>query len=207
MSDQHLKTNPDQETVVQSRRRLLKAAAATAPLIATLPNGAAWATASTAQCIINSQTAGAANVVTDPPPAGDTLVRQLGREVIVGPKTTNDSSRLTVYTIDPDDGTYYKSDGTLFIDNSWEEKSSTDVQLLRVFTATPISDPTSVKNCLGGTSPTTGSNTVTYAVPNPGCIYPASLRSPSDNQPLAMSCLCSVNPTLGGVACGVLPPT
>jgi hypothetical protein len=200
MSEQHSKENPDQETVVQSRRRLLKAAAATAPLIATLPNGAAWATASTAQCIITSRT-GAANVVSDPPPDGDTFVRQKGREVVVGKEDETDTSKWkTVYTIKPDDTSYYDSDGKKYnLPGSWEEKASTDKQLLRFFDATSpddvVNNPTGVENC--GDTP----------IP-PQCIFPVDqVGSGGNNQPLATSCLCSVNPTLVTAACGVLPPT
>jgi len=44
----------DQDNVSSERRRLLKCAAKAAPLIATLPSGAALATASTSQCLVDN---------------------------------------------------------------------------------------------------------------------------------------------------------
>lgn len=66
------------------RRALLRAAAATAPLIATLPSGAALANASAAACVVNDQSASQSGdfaefaLVSDRRGPPDTAVRYLG---------------------------------------------------------------------------------------------------------------------------------
>jgi hypothetical protein len=201
MSHRQFDAESDRQAKMASRRRLLKAAAAGAPLIATLPNGAAWATASTAQCIVSSRTASPQNVASDPPPAGDTFVRQMGREVQVGPTGSSDPATfVTVYTISPDNTTYYNADGSVYssggLPSGFQEKTATSKQLLRVFDATsdtgdPAGNPTGIANC--GATPTP-----------PRCIFPVDqVGSSGDNQPIYTSCLCSVTPGLVTGACRV----
>ena len=198
MIHQPLEPNPDRETMLQGRRRLLQAAAATAtaPLIATLPNGAAAATASTAQCIVASRNASPLNnVIPEATPPLDTFVRQHGTMAVfhldAPPATTE-----TVYSIAPDSGTYYKSDGTVFDTAGYTKDSEDDVLLLRVFkpfsdTGDPINNPTSMDNCGSPPIPTQ-------------CIYPVTQQN-ADNMGIAASCLCSVNPgLLGGGVCAAL---
>lgn len=178
---------PDRESVAQGRRRLLKAAATTAPLIATLPNGAAWATASTNQCIIDSRNGASVDVVT----SGDGFVRQNGQEVKIGLKTSTDPQTYkTYYTIDPDDTTYYDVNGNVYaLTSDYEVKSKTDVQLLRFFDAT--SDTGDIAN-----NPTGAANCGDTPIP-PQCIYPVDKKATAgNNQALYTSCLCSVNPGL-----------
>jgi hypothetical protein len=200
MIHQPLEPNTDRETMLQGRRRLLQAAAATAtaPLIATLPNGAAAATASTAQCIVTSRGSSPPNVISNATPPSDTFVRQHGTMAVfrldAPPATTE-----TVYSIAPVSGTYYNSDGTEFDTDGYTKDSEDDVLLLRVFkpisdTGDPVNNPTSMDNC-GST-------------PIPRCIFPVTQLNPSpDNMGIAASCLCSVNPSLlGSGICDALRP-
>ncbi|WP_020506306.1 hypothetical protein [Lamprocystis purpurea] len=194
MIHQPLEPNTEREPILQGRRRLLQAAAAAAPLIATLPNGAAAATASTAQCILASRAASPDDVI--PGPALDTFVRQHGTMTIFH-LDEDTETKETVYSIAaaPRPGTYYKSDGTAFDTTGWTKDSESDVLLLRVFQ--PISDtfdsvgnPTSVADC--------GSTSIL-----PQCIFPVTQQDPgSGNMGITASCLCSVNPSLVAGACG-----
>ena len=171
---------PDRESVAQGRRRLLKAAATTAPLIATLPNGAAWASASTAQCIATSKTANPSTVASQ----ADAFVRQAGFQYTITP------GNITVYSIGATEGSpYYLANGTVRDLQTGETISSpgTSVALLRYFK--PNTDSTDVADCA--------------TTPVPNCVYPRiQVAAPSaDNQPLYGTCLCSVNPTLVAGAC------
>ena len=207
MSDQLLKSDPDQETVVQSRRRLLKAAVATAPLIATLPNGAAWATASTAQCIIASRDASKDNpdIHFDARGSLDSFVRMVGRQTEF--KEKNGPRRKVVYSFPPNYSPYYDVSGVVFEPEGWRvlNKSEQTVYLLRVFVprddnGTPSSDPTTVTDCTFLSGPS-------HSIP-PQCIFPVGQRDFSSdfgNMGLTVSCLCSVNPTLVTGACAVQP--
>jgi len=199
MIHQPLKPNTDREPMLQGRRRLLQAAAAAAPLIATLPNGAAAATASTAQCIVASRNAipSPSNVIEGT--TGDAFVRQRGTEAVFNLNGTNQE---TVYSIAPDSDTYYQSNGDVFITTGWTKDNEKQVLLLRVFR--PVSDngdtdtnPTSMVDC--GSTP----------IP-PQCIFPVTKQDPGSdtgNMGIAASCLCSVNPDLlGTVACDALRP-
>jgi hypothetical protein len=62
------------EHVSVSRRHLLKAAASTAPLIATLPSGAALAQASAINCVIEEQGQAVDGLPTAIDPAGDSYI-------------------------------------------------------------------------------------------------------------------------------------
>jgi hypothetical protein len=201
MIHQPLEPDTNPETILQGRRRLLQAAAATAtaPLIATLPNGAAAATASTAQCILASRAADPDDVISASAP--DTFVRQHGTMAdfhLDAPPNT----KQTVYSIAPDSDTYYQSNGDVFITTGWTKDNEKQVLLLRVFR--PVSDngdtdtnPTSMVDC--GSTP----------IP-PQCIFPVTKQDPGSdtgNMGIAASCLCSVNPDLlGTVACDALRP-
>jgi hypothetical protein len=192
MSDQQLKENPDQETVVQSRRRLLKAAAATAPLIATLPNGAAWATASTAQCVTDSREGPLPDGATSH--GGDRFVRRGGYETWV----KEDGKRRSIHVcgiIGDEPNTYYSydpphevlptiTDTGATINRVEQTNRRIEKEFLQFFRAT--TDDAGVTNCDG----TDGGP----AVP-PQCIFPYA-QGNSGGQPLLGTCLCSVNPGL-----------
>lgn len=221
MSDQPHHEVPEQDAVVQGRRRLLKAAAASAPLIATLPNGAAFATASTAQCVIEARDASKTDQDStfDAKAAlGDGYVRVKGIQTeftrVVESKTrqagvTQDVDVIkVVYSFPSAPSTYYNVDGTVFnpAEGGWTKGASQEVYLLRVFvptdgSGTPVgTDPQSVDNC----SFVSG---VAQDIP-PQCIYPVGQRDfyrDDGNMGLTTSCLCSVNPTLVPGACDVAP--
>jgi len=194
MIHQPLEPNTDREPILQGRRRLLQAAAAAAPLIATLPNGAAAATASTAQCIVASRNASPNDVIQGT--TGDAFVRHHGTmtdfRLDSAPATTE-----TAYSMAADSGTYYKSDGTVFDTAGWTkvENSESNVLLLRVFqpisdTFDPVGNPTSMADCGG------------HSI-RPQCIFPVTKQDPgSGNMGITASCLCSVNPNLVAGACG-----
>lgn len=185
MTEKHLDPDVEDTAAIQGRRRLLRAAAAIAPLVATLPNGASAANASTAQCIVTSR-----NPNTPPAPVAatpDGFVRQFGREVKVGLTVSNDpDSYIIVYTINGETPLkYYRSDGSVWstgLPSDYQEKSVEAKALLRYFDA--AADDTNVENC----APIS-------AVPN--CIFPvAQPGTARNNQPLFTSCLNSVNPGL-----------
>ena len=199
MSNIPAETSSDHEAVMQSRRRLLRAAAAAAPLIATLPNGAAAATASTAQCIVQGQKASPSNAILPADyPQGDGFVRQNGVRALFKKDATGEE--ITVYAIAPANTTWYLESGQPFnpSDNGFPStpQSQEEVQLLRVFKPVSASasqdNPTSLENC--GQTP----------IP-PQCIYPVAKRVPGagsfENTGAFTSCLCSVNPGLLGGAC------
>jgi hypothetical protein len=207
MSDQPVEPRSEQGPALPSRRRLLRAAATVAPVIATLPNGAAWANASTAQCIVTSRdTSQSASTVGVPPSnvpafdvttAPDNFVRAPGLETTFKRGTAPNVERQVVYSFPPDT-TYYTPAGSVFNPRRWTVESTREVLLLRVFQPTSdtgdvISNPTSVDNC-----PTAG------PIP-PQCIFPVSKRDTTGdlagNTGLAYSCLCSVNPNLISGAC------
>ncbi len=93
------------DTVSQSRRRLVKNAVVAAPVILTLPSGAAAATASAFQCIARDQAVADA----DPPPelvsAPDGWVRS---ETNCTTTTDADGNTILQETGDPNDPLCYK---------------------------------------------------------------------------------------------------
>lgn len=189
MSNKTTKDAPEEGAISETRRRLLQAAATAAPLIATLPNGAAAATASTAQCIKSSVDAHPSDVST----STDSFVRQSGKRFTY--TRNSPSTTITVYSIDPNATTLYRPNGNVFNPEGWTlvGGSEQNVYLLRVFKPIPTAiDPasaTSVTNCNNNTIP-------------PACIYPVNrVNTLNGNQGLATSCLCSVNPTLVTGAC------
>lgn len=99
----------------RERRLLLKAAATAAPIIATLPNGAALANASAADCVVKdkalSDAGGAPPVNSPPPPAdgpSDAFVRYSAWQRICGVD-------VYYYVYAPSGAQWYKADGTVAI--------------------------------------------------------------------------------------------
>lgn len=191
MVNQDPQSEQEQTGVGETRRRLLRAAVAAVPVIATLRSGAAAAAASTAQCIIGSRTASqtATDMVawSDPPP--DKFLRWNGEEVTLSRRVGIIVTTVTKYTIAPVTDVYYNENGTVFNASGYTVTSRTPKLMLRVFVPTsdsgdPINNPTSVDNCAAGTPP-------------PSCIWPVTKRSSAaDNTAIFHSCLCSVNPGL-----------
>jgi len=171
------------------RRRLLKAAAAATPLIATLPCGAARATSSTYQCAIvdrsmtqSGYVAGAVDGEQEGPYPNtkwDGYVRVQGWEYVY----SDGGTEITLYTIDPavveegheDDATFYQANGDTFDDFTGLTRVSADpVGLLKLYVAS--GDIDDVHSC--SVEP---------------CIYPAQqLGSGTGNFGLTGTCLTSV---------------
>jgi len=192
MSDLPDTSNQGALRLAAGRRNFLKAAASAAPLVATLPSGATWAT-STSQCILDAITASPSlpGAVDLSPPSADQFVRVKGeavtwQEVQYNPPPPALKTQLTYHIKALDNGTelYWMPNGEPFVPPAgWTVKGRTDVGLLQVFTPQPsTTDPTTVGSCSPGTYDTQGV-----------CLYPVSqVKSP--NIGMQASCLCSVNP-------------
>lgn len=191
------------------RRRLLKAAAAGTPLIATLPSGAAFANASTYQCVVGNiagTQSGAIDRITTGDP--DQYVRVAGCKVSV--RISGDDRRHEYYA--KKDGSacpgYFKdANDREWIDHNelshWFDidgdempprnngrdrrvtVSPTDVNLVQIYRVDDPEMPTDV-----------------VAVGDPNYFPAAQVNS--DNTALSGSCLCSVNPDLDpdNIICG-----
>lgn len=176
------------------RRRLLKMAAAAAPLVATIPCGAARASGSAAQCLIdaidNSEAGLVDPVQSVPAPPGDTYVRVQGKRIIfarndetVFPPVIDEVVAFQVPGYPS--GTYFRADGTVFDPNEnpsnpYTQQSSADVGLLKVFQPDSRTDPTTVGDCVPG-----GNDSAST------CLYPVS-QIDSNNIGVQASCLLSV---------------
>ncbi|MGB5834272.1 MAG: hypothetical protein WBG92_20120 [Thiohalocapsa sp.] len=214
------KTPRDSQTtgVVEDRRRLLRAAATAAPLVATLPSGAAWAQASTAQCILDTQPGGSAYPGYESAVIEANIIRVLAikQDWIVPP----DSTLTTTYYL-PDAAAYYEAatdpadDAGLpvnpFPDDplpAWVLVPGQDaleppyaglgfgeiVYVLRMYRPDPnASTAETVVNCDGSETGTP-----------PLCVWPVRSTN-SGFQGMANSCMCSVNPGLG-FDCATPPP-
>jgi len=209
--EQRMRDEPTPE-----RRRLLKAAAAAAPLIATLPSGAARAMSSTSQCIIQDrakcqidQTVDGAVALLD----YDGYARELGFAYVF----SNGTNDVTVYQVPALGSQYYfGSSGTLANGTEytigevfspsggdatggydWSQTSGPQqVLLLRLYraesdTGDALDNPTGVTTCSPGTTDT-GST----------CLFPVSQigspdelnQNPGNNTGLTTSCLTSFDP-------------
>lgn len=167
------------QAVSENRRRLLKAAAVGAPMIATLKSGAAAATASARQCIANDATATPTGIVEAGDPLIDQYVYQSGEQ-------------YKVYDADGVATVYY------FVQGGWYTESGTSI-------ASPVESSVACtddkKSCFesearyflalwqpDGTPPTTVTSQ---------CVVP--VKSLDDFQALSQSCWSSVAP--GTVRC------
>jgi hypothetical protein len=202
MFDQYPDSDADREAVVQGRRRLLRAAAAGVPLIATLPNGAAWATASTSECIIQSVQQSKTALQVAPSPDG--FVRLAGWEVVFEKLGPPPKEQVTVYSMTTSsngkvDGPYYYPSGAIFEPdsnnahhNKYKRLSSKKCYLMRMFQPTPNgTEPISLENCSSSSSI------------KPQCIYPvakvgASIPGGGETVGALGSCFCSLNPGATG---------
>lgn len=205
MNNKHTSENPQANQVSgvsEQRRRLLRAAATAAPLVATIPNGAAWANASTAQCILDGQpTAPIPPEVeiraTGPLPAEatpDNFLRVQG----LYQEWTNGSTPSFYYKIGD---TWYaappdQTTPAIAIAGSPADPplnlvltSETNVLLLKYYKpddeVTTVTDQCDLSSA-GATAPN-------------DCVWPITTSSVGDglNQGMAGSCMCSVNPLLG----------
>ena len=184
------------DSLVVHRRKLLKAAASAAPLVATLPLGGAWAT-STSQCIADAAAQSAAGQIANtrswPPPNSDTYVRVQGQQVTFTKGTCCPPRTETaiVYHIAALDGgaewKYWKADGSSFNPTGWTRGTVANVALLKVFHPVPnATNPLTVEQCIPGTNDSV-----------PTCLFPVTQVQLGSTQNIGIqtSCLCSVSPT------------
>ena len=190
-------SNSDERTSQRravERRRFLKSAAVVAPLVATLPNGAAQAAGSTAQCILDniedSQGGAIEPVVASPPPPGDgysrmTATRISFRRSLGGfpPQFEN----VNVYQLTAYPGQFFDATGAIFdpaaFTPAFQEvpNSRTPVSVLVLYQPDDPTDPTTVTSCIPGTND-----------PDTTCLYPVTQFSPDNNIGITTSCLVSV---------------
>lgn len=179
---------PADAAVVSGRRRFLKTAAATSPIIATLPNGAAFANYSASQCVMDSR---------DSDPAGAATSTADGFYRVAGQKhtfTTGDvppTATKVAYSsaaLPQTPTIYWDETGTSFdpTTGGWSTPPTSEAVLLLVLfqpdssgTGNP-GQPNSVTDCIPGT----------VGAP---CIFPVTQRT-SGNMGIAATCLLSVNP-------------
>jgi hypothetical protein len=181
-NDQQGQSSPD-----SARRRLLRAAASAAPLVATLPSGAALATASTYQCILDDKD------------ASDGLTKNRGGDFVtsldhwarvpakrtVWTKTENSTTTTVRAYRFSETGPWYKQgDGTEFDPAGYTPSKTEDVYVLQLYQPN-ATDPTGLVACQ-----TQGP----ASLPNGGCIYPVAKRDTADlgNMGVRGSCLCSI---------------
>lgn len=192
-SDPSLARPSDRSSPSASRRRLLKAAARSAPLIATLPSGAALANASAFQCLEKLQDlAGDGLPAGAVPPSTDRYVRVQAKLEVYEDAALN--RRWSVYRI-PFSGSDVLVDesGNLFIvPDDADLTGTTDVELLVLYRARDNSpNPvTADRNCdlnaVTGWSPTSPENCV-FPIAKVNTVQPGNLG-------MSTSCLCSINP-------------
>ncbi|WP_295431458.1 hypothetical protein [uncultured Thiodictyon sp.] len=216
------------DEIQETRRRLLRAAAAAAPLVATLPSGAAYALGSTSQCIDLSRDA-SQGAAFNPALSGtsDGFARVAGLSYIFQKGTRPDTVTVPVIAIGTSADTppyYFASSGSVivggttysytvgavfkpdeFIGGGWTKFTGpTPVQLAKLYraasdTGDAYNNPTCAVDCLpAGTDPSSQ------------CVFPLSQigppdtqgeGSPGNNMGLTTSCLTSVHPTFSGRSC------
>jgi hypothetical protein len=167
----------------QDRRRLLRAAATAAPLIATLPSGAALAVASTYQCVDKDKVASTSAADFVASTSLDQWVRVAARRQewskIDNPSTTR-------WAISFDDVNWYRQNTGKYLNTAnWTPIGSPeDVAVLRIYSqaALQIGD---VSNSCAPLSPLPAN------APYSGCVFPIAQRDVSDNMGSTGSCMAS----------------
>lgn len=174
------------------RRRLLRAAASSAPLIATLPSGAALAQASAFQCLEQLK-----EIAAGGGPAGETRVAPEGPG---GDKFLRVMARATPYRLSGGQvvthyvftfrGTPFSidQDGNPWVDQGGLVGAEYDAYLLVIYHAEPDGQtPAATAACT-----TTPSSAPPYA----NCVFPVAEVETAQpgNLGLRRSCWCSINP-------------
>jgi hypothetical protein len=177
------------------RRRLLRAAASAAPLIATLPSGAALAVASAYQCVPKDKTASdeladtPPSTTTDfqssPPPPTDRWLRIAAtrQRWVKGAKPAD-----FVYAISfPSDDTFwYLESGERFDTTGYRAVGRPEtVAVLRIYSENALAMGDLSDSCT--VTVPTGANP-----PNSGCVFPVARRGVGDNMGLTGSCWTSI---------------
>jgi hypothetical protein len=187
-------------SVSPARRSLLKLAASAAPLVATLPCGAAWANNSAYQCVsaskTRSDTAGA--VLSIATSNTDGFSRVIGlkysyRKVTARPPLPPIVTTAVAYGSSAFGTTQYMDDGTIFNPTGWSlnptiSPTPSTVYLMVLFT--PVYSPSDPTVPVTVSSPCTPGTFDSI----PSCVYPASRRQTGvgGNMGIYTSCLLSV---------------
>lgn len=193
---------------LEGRRRLLRAAAA-APLIATLPSGAAMANTSAYQCIVSTRNdsdrlpdGAGGDYVVPPTPPTDTWVRFTSKHyTVVYPEQPPRQATRTYYYVSATDK-YYVGEEWPNVPEDYPGHSLNGLTLGQEFALASLND----KGTWTETSSPQDRNvlamfqeigdpTVPTGVQFKG-IYPNQQRP--TNMGMVQSCLCSVNPDLKG---------
>jgi hypothetical protein len=189
-NDQQGQSSPD-----SARRRLLRAAASAAPLIATLPSGAAFATASTYQCISKDKAASAGTVPNfdDYKQSLDQWYRSKAYRVVW---THTSSPDIPTYRFSTDEvnGPFYLEEGGGLFDLTkypgYTKGSAVEVYVLRLYVPDNASDPTDVYPAC--TNPNGAGVPNGTASPSDQCVFPFTNRQ-GDVMALTGSCWCSIS--------------
>ncbi|AUB81013.1 hypothetical protein [Candidatus Thiodictyon syntrophicum] len=212
------------DEIQETRRRLLRAAAAAAPLVATLPSGAAYALGSTSQCIKDDRSNSQAvdfNPALGGTASPDGFARVQGYQYTFRKGTERPPVTLIVFSIGASANPpyYFGSSGSIgsysytvgevfdpatFAASVWTMTVGPDaVQLLKLYraasdTGDADSNPTCAVDCLPASTD-----------PQSRCIFPVSQigppdapgQNPGNNMGLTTSCLTSVHPISSGRSC------
>ncbi|MCF6354819.1 MAG: hypothetical protein L3J26_06910 [Candidatus Polarisedimenticolaceae bacterium] len=133
-SPNNIDTPPPTDQVSKQRRRLLKAAAVSAPVIATLQSGAAFAQASALACIERDAAHNPPGEISDP--SSDTFVRVAMNKYTYWDGSDTASETDFKYDVDSlhPSGPYYNSDGSSWvIPSGFAEYSSQTVYVLAYY--------------------------------------------------------------------------
>ncbi len=175
-----------QEIVSEKRRKLLKSAASTAPVIATLHSGAAFATASTHLCVNTAQT--------DPPvtdtPATDAWVRTSVKRYKFLPPGGNPGDAEWLYDFEGNGG----GDGTYYRDADANSDGQGDSVSVSVAGGWQLLDPTSGETRYVVVLWDASGSGATELGAHPKLFFDGMSATPS-RTPLTATCLCSVDPT------------
>ena len=180
-----------------SRRHLLRAAAVTAPLVATLPSGAAMANASSFQCAVVDQNKLPTAAIN---PQDDTFVRVQGKtwtETIAG---TGEVTFYNFTSLDGQDNVTVDADGNRYPTPAPLPQTATDIYLLVLYqpvggdainglhvddSEPPLPSQCTVKSNLSGWTQAPDGSTGTY------CVYPVADLGAGGSMGITGSCLAS----------------
>jgi hypothetical protein len=197
-----------EQASLQSRRRLLKAAVGTAPLIATLPSGMARAQASVRNCVVQAQDEAAdgqpSGFIVDTNPGGGPADGYLRIEGTAETWALPDSTNKILYnfTVDGNQISVNAAGDWEEPGDDWSSIGSSPVELLVLYRPSP-EPPAPVTDIAAGVEQcelddVDWSQTDLNPQPPQYCIWPIAkvqpIPQPGGNFGLAESCYCSVRP-------------
>jgi len=177
-----------------SRRQLLRSAAS-APLLATIPAGTVLANASAFQCAVNSKTQSDATAILGPRTSPDAWVRRAVPLRVFRRLGVTKTGYLV-------NGIWYDNQGVAFTpqpDLSVTCSQTTDWCSIIGPTTTYVLE---VYNMDSPTNPTTLYSIGAWSQQNTvgnAAVWPTGGSSTAGNFALTVSCMCSLNPGLGGL--------